>query len=265
MPNMTNDKLLLGELFKVYEELTAILRGATESTKFNFDTAHKRLMAAFLAKACKTHDAMVLLARNGFGEDAAILTRSLLNLVINARWINQAPEERIPAYIKYEHVLIARLNRKIVEDPRLVGRDSLDPRTEFKNKQAGLDAEAREAEKRHGYNHHGWSGKSIRDMAIELGMTIDYDSLYTLASDLEHSDVASVDDYMTLSPDGRVFVSGNPSENWVRESLFSAHLLLIAIAKLADNILDLGIGAQLVTADEKVLGLVGARRSSTWC
>jgi hypothetical protein len=258
---MANDDQILLELSELDKGLVELLDGATKARRFNLDSAHKQVTFVLLVKAWKTYQAIVLLARSGFGEDATVLTRSLLNLVINARWISQAPANRISAYVDYDSVLKARFNRKIVEDPRLVGRESRDPMAEFKNKQFELDAAAREATKRHGYNKkHGWSKKSIRDMANELGMTIDYDSLYTLASDLDHSGIGSLDEYITVTPDGRIFVSGMPSQNWVRESWFGAHLLLIAIAKLADSVLDLGIGARLVTADEKALSLVGARR-----
>ena len=101
---------LLIESFRLNEELVGILDTATKQRKFSLDSSYKQVSASFFAKACKTHEAITLLGKNRFGEDAAILVRSLLNLVINARWISQAPEERVPAYIDYASVSKAKLD-----------------------------------------------------------------------------------------------------------------------------------------------------------
>lgn len=256
---MVDDNALFTQLLRINQELIGILEGATSFRKYILDSDEKCLMAVFLAKACKTHQAVVLLAKSGYGEDAAILNRSLLNLLINARWIYKDPQERIPAYVDYDLVLKARLNRKIAENPTLLGKaQHLAP--EFKRQQSKLDEAKNEATQRHNFNRHGWSGRTLRDMAAELGMITDYDSGYTLTSELEHSSVGAVSDYANMTADGTFQVSGGPSTNWVLESLGFAPLLLIAIAKLADPILELEIAEQLTAADTETLKLSGAKR-----
>ena len=54
---MVDDSALLVRLVRINEDLTRILEGATSSRQFNLDSDEKRLMAVFLAKACKTHQA----------------------------------------------------------------------------------------------------------------------------------------------------------------------------------------------------------------
>ena len=251
----------LAKLFQLNDELVQVLDRVTKETRLSLDTDQKRLMAVFLTEAYKTHQAIVLLAQNGFGEDAAILARSQLNLLINARWINQDFEKWVPAYLDYDDVLKAKLNRKIVESPDLL-RPYEYRLLEFQNQQQELDLLAKEAKERHAYNRHGWSGKSIRDMAKDLGMLNDYDSGYVLISELEHTSVGALNEYAKLTPDGTFNISGTSSLNWVKESLGLACLLLIVLGKTADEVLELGIMAELNDLDAKVLRLHGARRSS---
>lgn len=260
---MVGEGNLLAELFRLNDELVQVLDRGTKGRQLSLDTDHKRLMSFFHAKGYKTHQAIVLLARNGFGEDAGILTRSLINLSIAARWINHDPNKWVPAYLDYEHVFQARLNRKIVQDPRLVGRSPQDAMIDYKDKQPMLDAAAKDATSRHGYNYRGWSGKSLYEMANELGMRSDYYFGYVLLSELEHTSIGALAEYVSLTPDGSFHVTGGPSLNWVRESLGAAHLFLIAIAKSVDQVLELGITTELEKLDARMLGLHGATRLST--
>ena len=148
-----------------------------------------------------------------------------------------------------------------MENPSLLGREQRQI-AELKTELPDQDKAADEAKIRHGYNSHGWSGKSIRDMARDVGMLNDYDSGYALLSELEHSTVGAVYGYMTVTADGQIDVHGTPSQNWVPESLGIALLLLIAISKLVDRILELGLSTELQAFDTKALRLRGAKRLS---
>ena len=129
---------------------------------------------------------------------------------------------------------------------------------EYKAEQPELDTVAKQVTQKHGYNHRGWSAKSIRDMARDVGMLGDYDSVYFLISEMEHSSARALDEYIDLKPEGAIHVSGVPSLNWVRESLLTGLLYIIAMARLADKVLDLGAGVELQTVNTKVLALAGA-------
>ena len=52
----------------------------------------QRVLAVLFGKATKSLDAIRLLCETGFGQDAVILTRSLVNLVINVWYIGSAPD-----------------------------------------------------------------------------------------------------------------------------------------------------------------------------
>jgi hypothetical protein len=208
-----------------------------------------------LAKACKTHQAITKLARSGFGEDAAILARSLLNLVINALWIYQDPKVRISAYLDYDSVLRAKLGRKIIQNPSLLGSNFQKRLPEIKRTQPQLEAEEKKAKAQHGYNRQGWSAKSIRDMAKDVDLINAYDTAYTLSSNLEHSNARSTDSYVTEGPDG-LDIDAAPGPRYVLQSLATAHQLLLLIAQLADETLALGIHHELKKAETGQWSLV---------
>lgn len=244
------------EWVKLNEQLAATLGGAMESTRVEIITSpEKALVCLFLGKAYKTHQAITKLARSGFGEDAAILARSLLNLVINALWIHQNPSVRVSAYIDFDTVLRARLGRKIIQNPSLLGSQFQNRLSGIKSTQPQLEAEEKKAITKHGYKRGVWSGKTIRDMAEDVGHINAYDSAYTLMSNLEHSNATSTDAYITEGPDG-LTIGVAPGPNYVRESLATAHHLLLLIARLADRILELGIATELKEAEARELGLV---------
>ena len=47
------------------------------------DDKHHGAMSFLAGKACKTHEAIIILAKQGYGQDAGVLVRSMVNLVIN--------------------------------------------------------------------------------------------------------------------------------------------------------------------------------------
>ena len=53
----------------------------------------QRVLAVLFGKATKSLDAIRLLCETGFGQDAVILTRSLVNLVINIWYIGSATDQ----------------------------------------------------------------------------------------------------------------------------------------------------------------------------
>jgi hypothetical protein len=119
---------------------------------------------------------------------------------------------------------------------------------------AALDAEiekkAREAKQKHQYDRRGWSGKSIRDMAKEVGFQNYYDYAYRLLSNLEHSNSRSTTSY--LEEDSGAYRSNvGPGPQYVRVVLATAYGLLIDLFALANNVLSLGLAQALDDARQK--------------
>ncbi len=240
---------------QVLKELLEVVGATLEAKRISLDSEEKAIIAFFLGKAYKTSQAILLLAEQGYGEDAGLLARGLLNLTINAEWIHQDPKVRATAYVDYDWILRAKLGRKIIQNPSLLGAAYQDKLPEVKKTQAQLEAEAKRVQKAHGYDQHGWSGKTIRSMSEEVGLLDAYDSAYTLLSNMEHSNSRSVNDYIVDGPQG-YDIDVAPGPNYVRESLLTAHHLMLRVAKLADEILALAIDKELGQAEREEQSLI---------
>jgi hypothetical protein len=213
------------------------------------NNTYASLVSFFAGKTCKTHEAIVILTERGYGQDAGILLRSLVNLVINAYWIARDPAVRLERYMDYDWIL-----RSQAAD---IGRrgDALARLTpEMRCQLAALDAEiekkAREAKEKHHYDRRGWSGISIRDMAKDVGFQNYYDYAYRLLSNLEHSNSRSTTSYLEEASGAYQFNVG-PGPEYVRVILATAYGLLVDLFALADKVLNLGLALALDEARQK--------------
>lgn len=250
------DPLGIPQATELNEELLRLVpERIPESSTFEPHNLEEALVASFLAKAFKTTKAITVLAQEGLGEDAAMLTRSLLNLTINALWIHQEPEDRSLAYVDYDSVLRARLARKIVENPSVLGTSGRKEVPNIKRMLPELEANEKSVTITHGYTSRGWSGKTIRQMAADVDMVSDYDSAYTLTSNLEHSNARGINSYVLGEAEGRFKLRLRPSSNYVRESLLTACHLFLVILNLADKVLTLNLEADLKNAQARLIAL----------
>jgi hypothetical protein len=83
-------------MFDALDELGDVGTSVPLTTRGDMDALLPRLMMAALGKALKTLQAIQRLCLFGFGEDAALLLRSNINLLINLNYIarDDEPNER---------------------------------------------------------------------------------------------------------------------------------------------------------------------------
>lgn len=141
-------------------DLLREIKGPLLRASIDQNNTYASLVSFFAGKACKTHEAIVILAERGYGQDAGILLRGLVNLVINAYWIAKDPAARSERYIDYDWIL--RLQSADIAR----SADALARLTPEMNYQiAALDVEiekkAQEAKQKHHYDRQGWSGTPI--------------------------------------------------------------------------------------------------------
>lgn len=205
------------------------------------------VLAGLAAKGWKTHRAVLILCERGYGQDGAILCRSLFNLVVILFWIKKDPEERARRYIDYDWVLRQKADDAIkkfaqTEDPRL-------SHEELAELQEQIDKESARAKEDHGYDRVGWSGKSILEMAKEVSLEPAYRMGYAMMSSYEHSDARSLRWYAGQDEQG-IFLKLEPGRELMRAVLGSTYSLLLDIGKVANQELELGISEDLEKAEE---------------
>jgi hypothetical protein len=201
----------------------------------------QRALAGILAKAFKTHRAILILAEGGYGEDAHALARSLFELAVYAkvisadtrgemaqRWIDFASAE------SYELLRMARTGRfpSLTE----VHQAIIERPEEF----ADVERRARDIQERWSFwrvrksdgewllEGH-WSGaKGLRELAERVGWAEQYALTQTLASQEIHGTSTSVAGYIREVGDELV-IDGSPSIEGVAVALSDAQPYLQAV------------------------------------
>ena len=203
-------------------------------------------------KALQTHESILILCDRGAGLDATMLSRSMFEAAVDAMWLASDLEPRSRPFFDHTHVVTKKFQDTIARSP-LATPELLE---QLKAQRASVDANATAAKQRRGGRGQNWSGKTIRQMAVELDLGHQYDMVYGLASEIEHSSVAGIPFYLAQGPDGFRARTGSTRE-WVRATLQMAHWFLLATFQGADAYLELGLEDHLTAAREQLRTLGG--------
>lgn len=263
-------------------ELNRELQALTQSLvprMFRFDIGGDSELAQTIAvfaltKATKTHAATLALCRSGYGEDASVLVRSLFELALDMLYLGQNDTGVLARryvdhdwVIRYQMLQVARADPGL-EPSRLVG--------EFDNlPESVIDREAHRVQERWHFwereTNSGqlqrpkshWSGKSIRQVAADVGWESHYNTMYRLVSQLAHSSVRGANQYMRITDVDTVELNSGPSDNYVRQALFSGFVYLHQIAQFWRAEMrpdDLQLERELARLDQSVVQLFKAYR-----
>ncbi len=209
-----------------------------------------------LGKSYKSHTAIINLCRSGYGQDAAIVVRSLFELEIITLYIlSDKTDGRIKRYNDYDWIIRKEMfeahadNEKVMKEIKL--REAKPTKTQDSIKLVKKRAE--EVQKKHNYKRYQWSEKSLKGMSEEVGERITYSSLYGMQSQLIHSQARAMNEYVEVV-DSEFVINVGPSKKWVEESLVSAFDFFINVAKTYDNYHKLGL-------EKKFLKLEGRFKS----
>lgn len=213
--------------FDTAEELIAMARDMAENRPMVFHSTFDGLAAFFFAKSYKTFAAICVLARRGFGEDAAVLSRGLLENATNLLYISQDPEARAALYVEHEYV--AR-NKYITMLESIGELDLSGPQRATAREQL---RRLYESVKDNYPIENLWSGKSLRRMAQEVGLSMHYAYAYRYFSDIAHGGPSTISQIMEPGEQqGFVGIMFGPDETLVSDALvWGSDLFWRALAK----------------------------------
>ena len=247
------------ELFLFHNEIKSLVDSIFDR-EHRLKTAKDGFMSFALAKTYKSHGAIIRLCQTGYGEDAAQLVRSLFDLCITTLYIMaDSTDKRIERYYDYDWIIRRRIYEYAKTRPYLV--KELEKRSkklkDTENSIEEIFKKAEEAQKKHNYNI-GWSDKSIKRMAEEVGRLESYQTVYSLQSNIAHSSVRVMNDYLKLSEDGDGFVL-DPTQtfNWVEESLVASFDFYLAIIDVFDKHFNLNLDEKLKDLANRYIEKVG--------
>jgi len=131
----------------------------------------------WFVKAAKTYDAVLLLWREGYWQDAATLARTILEIAFQAKYLGEDPEPRAKLFMVHDE----RERLKMLK----TADEYNDPlATDIADLIQSLKPSARAQEK---WRNWWGSGKTIRDVAEAVMPKAVYDAQYSILSVLAHS------------------------------------------------------------------------------
>lgn len=204
------------EFYEAYADLFDYAGLLLEKGSISVQGAQKKTLEVhvalmYLARAIRLMASIRYLCSIGYGAEALVLLRSLLNLYINIKWLTKDnANERMRRYADFEMV------------NKFVFVNSISKSGQFDEKWNAECEKLKEAVepvlekyqlRRKVDNLHKWSGKSIRAMADEVSLTSDYVMLYGHLSEVEHTGPAMVEKYLESDDEQTVLKVGPSGED----------------------------------------------------
>jgi len=192
-------------------------------------------------KLLRHEEALEILADRGFGSEAGMILRSMFEAAVNIMWIikddNLIPN--LKKYTDYQFVASKRYRDNISK--RDVLKDLPEAaQEEWKRYSDVLDEKVREVMDEYSFNtYKPWSGKTLKEMANDVGWGERYDTLYQLYSDVIHSGTMSVQDYLVFDNTGKVTVNYRVQTGHCKTCLYEGRVYLVMAFSFLDTLLDL--------------------------
>src|ERR1035437_10853170 len=153
---------------------------------FNSNRYQGSLVLIF-GRAYKCYDSIRRLCEVALCEDAGVLLRTLLNLMVVTRWISLDPKTRAKRYADWFRVTQNAFAQKSPEHFSASNRSTIQKRfNEVKLQFEYKDKKGRTIFAKHWYKPEA---RSIRDLFEKVDMTEHYEGAYSPLSSIEHSDI----------------------------------------------------------------------------
>ncbi len=221
----------------------------TELDKEMSDGNSKSLFVSFaIGKGFKTHEAILLLCKNGYGEDAFMLARTLFELMVTTAYILKDPtDEKLVRYMEYDWVTRKEMYDYVASKDELL--EELNKVIESKSNDLQTVAEVKREYDRvmSEYKYDArfkWSDKSIQGMADSVGRLDAYKTVYRIQCTVSHTSARSINEYVKDTDTGTEINIG-PSENWVEETLVIAFDFFRTIVEETSKQLNWGLDSRL--------------------
>jgi hypothetical protein len=183
------------------EILNAFLDQHEDIMEFRRDDSKRHLsliVVTSFGKALKTFQAIERLSVFGYGEDALLLVRANVNLLINLNYVLSAsdPTERVKDFIAYSYSERARAVKEAYGET--LWKLDLDGMSDEEIKKRTVQ----------------WRKEGIADRAKDAP-PFHYLKGYKFYSSFEHSDALALDAYATVHKDGHILIEAGQRDEYV--------------------------------------------------
>jgi len=231
--------------------------------KIELSPGFKDTCVYLFTKSTKTYRAIQHLCNNGYGEDAIILSRSLLENLINFAYIAnpQQEEERERRAKLFVGWIIIDFQRKLRD---LKNTDAVRIQIEKNLKTYKPDWDVNKLHQEECNNHktkgketnnRSWSVLSIKNMATEIGLLELYYKEYWLYSQIVHPHPGGSPSYMKYDTNRDIVTNDMPSNAWIEKALLSSIDCYIMLVGLINNVFDLKLDDKIKAIDTETANL----------
>lgn len=182
----------------------------------------------------------MILSQQGFGPEAGILLRSLMEQVVNMAWIGKKnPDERAKLFVDYFHIAGKRHYDNYYKYgifPNLT-----DAERELMESREEIERTYKEVKDNYGDERY-WAPKRVSSRAKDVSIDYDWDFYYWFFSFLAHSNAASQFEFVRREGTEDLFVVG-PSDSMIQEVLHLSCKYLLLAFDMWNKAFDLGLDA----------------------
>lgn len=184
---------------------------------------HRILTQFFLSKTVTSYFAVWILCKNGYGQDALVILRTIFENLVNLSYVNKYPDTRVPLFIEYDHI---RARQKLQDYEKCY--------SEFHDEESRkYIMEQYDRVKNHYPKKFSWSRVSLFDMAKSCGLEKDYYRVYTVGSEFIHGGSDTVSDYIKRNESHFDVRFGERSKDKTNFALLSACSLVLTVIQEA--------------------------------
>jgi len=236
---------------KIYEVIEKLQNFFVIVTKKHEEHKYKKdvFFLFAVAKSKKTLEAVSLLCQKGFGEDAVILSRSILELYFSLKYILSVGDDSLAErFFEYDWVV-----RKEMYDKN---QPNFNSNMDDKKIQEIIKQYNRVQKKYNFDFKKGWSDINTYEMAKRFGFKGVYDTWYKISCTLSHPNPRSTNEYFKGENKKELTLSIGPSNNLVNESLLSSVFVCLEILKEFNHYFSKNLDNELNKIEDIVKSLV---------
>lgn len=198
------------------------------------------LLLFAVGKTEKTSKAIVVLCEKGFGQDAAMLSRSLFELALTVDYIiSDKSDYLVKRFFAYDWVQRAEAYDylKNYDDQYIDVKKNADIADETYKYKKGL----------------GWSDIRISKMANDCGWGNMYKTIYKILCAFTHVNTRSFNDYLKMDELGNFLVDSGPNTSLIDETLVLSAYSYLQILYYFDNYFNKDYKSHLKKIEEKII------------
>lgn len=225
-------------LFKVNNDLREVAQSMIDKNP-QVNSPKDGIACYMLAKAFKSHGAVLKLAELGYSEDADMLTRTLFDAaIIISACIDDKTDDTAWQYLRFDDSTRSKMYKQLLDGGKF--KEYFEERA--KNPKPGdepisvIDERAKKGVTDYGNDFwRKWhSGKTSSEMAVLVNLKPYFDTAYNLQSQLAHSLPRCMNNYF-LDNGNDILIDVEPKEFGILLSLVSTFNIFFVIVQKFNN------------------------------